>query len=391
VKAPLQFSDLLLAGSDENSEVRPFITVAIPHFKQRRYLEIVLESLFAQTFTDFEIVVSDDGSPDDSNSVIPSLLQRSGCAFRYYAQLVNLGYDGNVRFCLSAARGRYVFLLGNDDALNGADCLGRIARSLTELGFPECAFTSYEDWGTGEVVHRALSTRTLGAGSLVALTNFRSFSFVSGLIYDRASAAQHESDRWDTSIYYQIYLGCRIIAAGGSLASLELSAVRKDVKVDDQAVPNHVSKWASEGWSLKSRHSGLESVIRVTVDAVLPFIPEGDRSATVRRIIARVLLTSYPFWLFEFRGVSNWSFAAGIARGMWPGGLLTEYDLTWSDRSYLWLLYLFVTAAALSIPRSLLGDVRHRIANSFRRQQQEQPAINNKPPVSGKANVVAIK
>lgn len=367
-------AERLLASSGMDTKRNPFFTLAIPHYKHHRYLEVVLDSLFEQTYKGFEILISDDCSPDDSNAVIPSLLQKSDCAFRYYAQTVNLGYDRNVRFCLRAARGRYVFLLGNDDALAGPDTLEKVAAMLHELDLPEVVFTNYEDWDSGEVVRRAHGTCALGAGAAVAVTHFRSFSFVSGLIYDQAAAVRHETDRWDRSIYYQIYIACRVIAAGGRLGALDLCAVRKDVRIEEQTVPNYASKWANEPWSLQSRHSGLESVIRVTGDAVLPLVPKGEESKRLRRIVATVFASTYPFWLFEYRRLSNWSFAAGIARGMWPGRLLAEYQLAWQDRLYLWLLYLSVTAAGLLTPVWILGGLRRWLANEFRRQHQVRPS-----------------
>ena len=106
MSSAIPFADLLLASSDQTSGKDLFLTIAIPHYRHRRYLELVLESLFAQTYRNFEIVVSDDCSPDDSAAVIPSILLASGRPFFYYRQPANLGYDGNVRFCLRAARGR---------------------------------------------------------------------------------------------------------------------------------------------------------------------------------------------------------------------------------------------------------------------------------------------
>jgi glycosyltransferase involved in cell wall biosynthesis len=364
----------LLASSGAATDATPFLTIGIPHYKHRRFLEAVLDSLFAQSYRDFEILVSDDCSPGDSKAVIPALLEKSERPFRYYAQPTNLGYDGNVRFCLRAARGRYVFLLGNDDALADPDTLDKVAAKLGELDLPEVVFTNYEDWESGEVVRRALSTCALGAGPAVAVTHFRSFSFVSGLIYDRAAAVRHETDRWDRSIYYQIYIACRILAAGGRLGAMDLCAVRKDVRVEGHTVPSYASKWANAPWSFQSRHAGLDSVIRVTADAVLPLLPERQQSAALRRIVAKVLLTTYPFWLFEYRRVSNWSFAAGIAREMRPWKLLKEHQSRHFDSAYLYALYALVTVTGLVFPLALFKPASSRLAELVRYLQQSSAA-----------------
>jgi len=367
---PIPFADRLLARYDPPGGRIPFITVAIPHYKHRRYLEVVLDSIFEQSFPELEILVSDDCSPDDSNQIIPRRLQSAGRPFRYYAQSQNLGYDGNVRFCLAAAQGQYVFMLGNDDALAGPNVLQTVADELRTLNFPAVAFTSFADWETGTVTRRAQSTCLLGNGPETAIRFFRSLSFVSGLIFERSAAAVHETARWDRSVYYQIYLGSRIVASGGPLAALADCAVRKDVRLAGQTVPNYATKAAGVPWSLQPRHTGLDSVIRVTVDAVCPLVPDRDKSTTIQRIVSQILTISYPYWLFEYRRVANWSFAAGVAREMWPGKLLAEYELNWRERARLWLAYAGSTVVGLLFPQVLFHRIKSRLADGVRRRQQ---------------------
>lgn len=351
--------------------LRPFLTIGIPHYKWRRHLEIVLDSIFSQRFHDFEVVVSDDSSPDDSAEVIPAVLARSGRQFRYYRQQRNLGYDGNVRFCLNSAQGRYVMLLGNDDALADADTVETLAEALRALDHPEVAFTNFEDWSTpGSVVRRAVSTRVLGQGVPAAVRFFRSFSFVSGLIFDRESARRHDTAKWDSSVYYQIYLASRIIATGGRVASLAVPAIRKDVRVDEQTVINYATKVQHARRSFAPKHTGLDNVIRVATDGVLPSVPHGEQSATIRRIVGQIFMITYPFWLLEYRRVSRWSIAVGVARAMTPGKLLREYPLTPADRVYLITLYYLVTVAGLFLPIQLFTRLRDRVGNLVRRVQQ---------------------
>jgi glycosyltransferase involved in cell wall biosynthesis len=365
------FAERLLASGNDDFKKEPFITIAIPHYKRRRYLEINLASLFEQRFTDFEILISDDNSPDDSNDVIPLLLQKSGRLYRYYAQPSNLGYDGNVRFCLGAAHGRYVMMLGNDDALVSPTTLLDIADVLRRLNFPEVAITNYEDWESHAITRRAYGVKVLGAGPHTAIHYFRSFSFTSGLIYDRIAAAKHETARWDRSIYYQIFLACRIIAAGGRLGALDVRAVRDHIRLDGELVPEtYRNRFKNAPLSFAWRHTGLDSVVRVTVDAVLPFISKSEQSASIRRIFTQVLTITYPYWLFEYRQLANWGFAFGIARDLWPSSRLAEYKLKLGDRLYLWMLYLLVTFAGLTIPARLFNNFRARIADFVRHRRQ---------------------
>lgn len=355
---------------------RPFLTIAIPQYKRRRYLEVGLESLFAQTFSDFEILISDDKSPDDSNEIIPGVLERCGRFYRYYAQPDNLGYDRNVRFCLSNARGRYVMLLGNDDAIASPATLDEIAGALTKLDYPEVAVTNYEDWESKKVSKRAYGTHVLGSGPAAAVHYFRSFSFVSGLIYASDEARRHETDKWDTSIYYQIYLACRIIAAGGRLAGLDISAVRDQIRLGGEIVPEtYRREYKDAGWTWKPKHTGLDSVARVVIDAVLPSVPEPDRSRTVMSVWKQLFSITYPYWIFEYRRLANWSWGLAVARDLWPGHRLREYQIDVPHRVFLWLLYFAVTFTALIIPSSWFTAIRHRLAEVVRRRRQARQVL----------------
>lgn len=349
----------LAATCDSANTGSPLITIAIPHYKHRRYLELVLDSIFAQDFEDFDILVSNDCSPDDSDDIIPGILHESGRSFKYYSQEKNLGYDGNVRFCLRSSAGRYVFLLGNDDALTDSQTLTRIAEALRDLNYPQVVYTDFEDWATGQGAGRTDETQVLGSGVEVALAMFRRFSFVSGLIYDHALALQHETDKWDQSIYYQIYLATRIIASGGVVAAINVSSVRKDVQIEGSGVPNYASKLKAAPWSFQKRHTGIDSVLRVTWDGIQPYVPQHQKSQCLSRLVQHVLITLHPYWILEYRRRANWSAGFGVARGMWLQSLLREYNLLRiPDRLFLWGLYFISTAVALVMPINFIEPLK---------------------------------
>jgi glycosyltransferase involved in cell wall biosynthesis len=348
--------------------LEPALTIAIPHYRHRAHLEVVLASVMEQTADDIEVIVADDASGDDSADVIPALLRKGGRPFRYFLHPSNLGYDANVRFCLAAATGRYVLLLGNDDALNGSHVAAQIIAGLERLGQPQVALTNWRAWPDGKTSRRATVTARLGSGSVVALRHFRSFSFVSGLVFERMAANAHATDMWDRSIYYQIWLGARIVASGGELAALDVVAVAKDVRVDGQTVETYASRLASSPWSLSSRHTGLDAVIAVAVDAIAPHWHE-SRSSLVRRVTNQVLVFSYAHWLLEYRRLANWSAGLGVARGMVPSRLPHRGAMNPIDHAWTSLVYGAVTLAGLSAPTRLLMPAR-RLAERFRHSAQ---------------------
>lgn len=46
-------------------EQKPLISVIVPIYKVEKYLSYCIESILKQSFTDFELLLIDDGSPDD--------------------------------------------------------------------------------------------------------------------------------------------------------------------------------------------------------------------------------------------------------------------------------------------------------------------------------------
>ena len=57
-------------------ETQPKISVIVPVYKGEKYLAACLDSILAQTFKDFELILLDDGSPDKSGEICDEYAQR---------------------------------------------------------------------------------------------------------------------------------------------------------------------------------------------------------------------------------------------------------------------------------------------------------------------------
>lgn len=95
------------------SAYRPTISVVIPAYNAARWLSVALDSISAQTFTNLEIIVIDDGSTDDT----PRILRRhASCDSRLRViTRPNTGIVGALNDGLAAARGRYLARMDADD------------------------------------------------------------------------------------------------------------------------------------------------------------------------------------------------------------------------------------------------------------------------------------
>lgn len=91
-------------------------TVAIPAYKAS-YLKECIDSILAQTESDFELIIVNDASPEDLDSIVRLYTDPR---IRYYTNAVNFGAENvvdNWNKCLSYARGEYFVLMGDDDSL----------------------------------------------------------------------------------------------------------------------------------------------------------------------------------------------------------------------------------------------------------------------------------
>ena len=106
-----------------NENLTPLVSVVIPCYKQAHYLPQAIESVIDQTYKNYEIIVVDDGSPDNTSEV----------AARYSGVRVirqkNQGLSAARNTGIRESRGEYLVFLDSDDRLrpkaleSGIDCM----------------------------------------------------------------------------------------------------------------------------------------------------------------------------------------------------------------------------------------------------------------------------
>lgn len=89
----------------------PAVSVVIVNLNRRDLLELAMESVWKQTWTDLEIVVVDNGSEDGSMKFLNGLKDPG---LRVVSLPANLGFAGGCNAGIRQARGRYVATLNND-------------------------------------------------------------------------------------------------------------------------------------------------------------------------------------------------------------------------------------------------------------------------------------
>ncbi|MDA8226871.1 MAG: glycosyltransferase [Desulfitobacterium hafniense] len=116
----------------------PKVSVLVPTYNREKFLKLALESLAQQTSKDFEVVVLDNASVDETSACVESFADRLP-NLRYVRQSANLGPILNIAAGLDFAEGEYIKFLFDDDLLE-PDCIRIMAKCLDD--YPEAALVT---------------------------------------------------------------------------------------------------------------------------------------------------------------------------------------------------------------------------------------------------------
>ncbi|MBQ2991580.1 MAG: glycosyltransferase [Clostridia bacterium] len=122
------------------------ISVLVPVYNVEKYLCRCLDSILKQTCTDYEIVLVDDGSTDQSGRICDAYAAEHDCIRVIHQENAGLAQVRNVS--LAAARGEYITFVDSDDAIEPA-YLEVLLRDLQETGadISICSWSEVSDDG----------------------------------------------------------------------------------------------------------------------------------------------------------------------------------------------------------------------------------------------------
>lgn len=107
----------------------PKLSVIVPVFRVEQYIEKAIGSILQQQYCNYEVIIIDDGSDDDSILLAESLVQKHG-NFSFYKKK-NRGLASARNMGLKYACGEYVLFLDSDDWFLG-DFFGKLDALLTQ-------------------------------------------------------------------------------------------------------------------------------------------------------------------------------------------------------------------------------------------------------------------
>ena len=213
---------------------RPLISICIPSYNRLEYLSPLLDSILSQDYSDYEILICEDHSPQRSeiSSLVTIYQKRFPGLIRYKENDFNFGYDRNIRNLIHHARGIFCLFMGNDDLLcqgalsaissiilREAEC-GVVVRSYATFDVDPAQFKQIFRYFPEEVV--------LLAGERAIKSAYRRSVVIPGMVIHRDSAEDIATDKFDGTLLYQLYLVGVVLASRSVIFTPKIIALRRD-------------------------------------------------------------------------------------------------------------------------------------------------------------------
>jgi glycosyltransferase involved in cell wall biosynthesis len=101
---------------DTHVEAVPAVSICLPVYNGENYVATAIESMLAQTFDDFELIISDNASTDRTEEICRKFADADP-RVRYHRNERNVGGARNQAIAIQLSRGRYVRLSAHDDKI----------------------------------------------------------------------------------------------------------------------------------------------------------------------------------------------------------------------------------------------------------------------------------
>jgi len=167
----------------------PPISICLTTYNRAKVLPKTLDSILSQTFADFELIISDDCSTDNTEEICRSY-ESQDSRIKYFRNQINLKMPGNLNAAISRAQGEYIANLHDGDFYH-KDLISKWKAALDDVPSAAFVFNAYNcfHYKTGEKFISGVPFGLKVDGKEIALYFFKTFtSCVWGTVMARRQA-----------------------------------------------------------------------------------------------------------------------------------------------------------------------------------------------------------
>lgn len=181
-----------------DANTKPLISVIITTHNVEKYIKEAICSVLEQSIQDFEILIVDDGSSDETINVLESILDKR---IKLIKSPVNKGRIKSLNIAFKEAKGKYITIVDGDDinALNRFEKQLEVLENNTRIKVCGCW---YEEFGFNNRIikhyekHHVIKTKLLLSCSMTFGGSMFERKFVENFVFDEKKKHVEDYDFW---------------------------------------------------------------------------------------------------------------------------------------------------------------------------------------------------
>lgn len=231
--------------------VKGLVSVITPVYNAEKVIKKTLESVFAQTYKNIEIVLVDDCSKDDSAAIIKEL-QETHAEIVYYLQPSNMGAGAARNKALELAKGQYVAFLDADDLWKPEKIEKQISQLLEKNG--SFSFTAIEmiDGDDNIIKHKRKVKEEIDYKFLLSNTMIPT----SGVLVDRCVKGDFRMHLRRGGQDYSTWL--QLLRDGTKAYGINEALV--GYRIDGESLSSNKLKSIKQIWEIQTQDEGISKI-----------------------------------------------------------------------------------------------------------------------------------
>ena len=175
-------------------------SIIVPAYNVEKYIEEAIKSVLAQEFEDYELILIDDCSTDNTKNILEKYKSKTT---KIYSTTKNTGTAAGPRNVgLKHARGEYIIFLDGDDKLYNSKVLRKIDKLIAEETY-DVVYLGYQDIGNADKLRVSNNANSTKEARIICDITFS----VSSRCWNREFIEKNNM-RFKESMYYEDELFC---------------------------------------------------------------------------------------------------------------------------------------------------------------------------------------
>lgn len=219
------------------------VSICIPTYNQTEFLKKNLQSIVEQTYTNYEIIITDDSTTNEVEELVNQFFNTNSVKYTYHKNTRSLGSPANWNKAISLAQGEYIKILHHDDWFKEKNSLERFVNALDDHPNSNLAFSATSIFNVKDNSYSINKPdfdylKALSGDPLVLFNNNR-IGAPSAIIY-RASTDIRFDERISYLVDVDFYL--QILKANSNATFIDEALIVNVSNLDTQVTASSINK-----------------------------------------------------------------------------------------------------------------------------------------------------